>query len=309
MSATSNAIIAAVLLLGCIAAWWTLLRRRQNGEPLLPFESRRLVPWDASILGPVVLLFIFVRAAAMQGATHVVQGNDALRVAMDLSPDPQSWWSLPGYAALMFQAAAGSQVVTALATALLLVVYYRADRDDLGFSWRRLGGDVRLGVVGFFAAAVPAVFIQALMQTLVAKSQHPIVLAFGPGVETATIVWAAIAAVVVAPIAEEFLFRGVLQGWLERVWALRTPASLPDAESIAMEPVMDAAPSFAPIGISAAIFALMHIASGVDVVPLFFLALGLGYLYRQTHRLGPSIVVHMLLNAVSLTLLYFEAAA
>ena len=192
MSATSNAIIAAVLLLGCVAAWWTLLRRRANGELLVSFEPRRLVPWDASILGPAVLLFILVRAAAMECAGHFVHGNDALRVAMELSPDPQSWWSLPGYAALMFQAAAGSQVVTAVATALLLVVYYRADRDDLGFSLRRLGGDVWLGIVGFFAAAVPAVFIQALMQTLVAKSQHPIVLAFGPGVETPTIVWAAI---------------------------------------------------------------------------------------------------------------------
>ena len=166
-----------------------------------------------------------------------------------------------------------------------------------------------LGIVGFFAAAVPAVFIQALMQTLVAKSQHPIVLAFGPGVETPTIVWAAIAAVVVAPIAEEFLFRGVLQGWLERVWALRTAVASPDDETPVIESVIETAPSFAPIGISSAIFALMHITSGVDVVPLFFLALGLGYLYRQTHRLWPSIVVHMLLNAVSLTLLYFEAAA
>lgn len=309
MSATSNTIIAAVLLLGCGAAWWTLLRRREKGESLIPFEPRRLVPWDASILGPAVLLFIFVRAAAMEWAGHFVHSDDVLRAAMEQSPDPQSWWSLPGYAATMFQAAAGSQVVTALATVLLLVVYYRADRDDLGFSWQRLGGDVRLGIVGFFAAAVPAVFIQALMQTLVAKSQHPIVLAFGPGVETATIVWAAIAAVVVAPIAEEFLFRGVLQGWLERVWALRTTAAVPEAESIATEPVVEAAPSFAPIGISAAIFALMHLTSGVDVVPLFFLALGLGYLYRQTHRLWPSIVVHMLLNAASLTLLYLEAAA
>jgi membrane protease YdiL (CAAX protease family) len=30
------------------------------------------------------------------------------------------------------------------------------------------------------------------------------------------------------------------------------------------------------------------------------LALGLGYLYRQTHRIWPSLVVHALLNGCSL---------
>jgi hypothetical protein len=33
---------------------------------------------------------------------------------------------------------------------------------------------------------------------------------------------------------------------------------------------------------------------------LFFLALGLGYVYRQTHRILPGIVVHFLLNACSM---------
>ena len=40
--------------------------------------------------------------------------------------------------------------------------------------------------------------------------------------------------------------------------------------------------------VSAAIFAFMHLGQGPAPIPLFFLAIGLGYLYRQTHRATPS---------------------
>ena len=41
-----------------------------------------------------------------------------------------------------------------------------------------------------------------------------------------------------------------------------------------------------------------------DPIPLFFLALVLGYLYRRTHRLAPSLVLHMAFNATSIALLF-----
>jgi membrane protease YdiL (CAAX protease family) len=61
-----------------------------------------------------------------------------------------------------------------------------------------------------------------------------------------------------------------------------------------------------PILISSAIFALMHWQHGPDPIPLFVLAVVLGYLYRQTHRIGPSIVVHMLLNSCSLAAFWLQ---
>lgn len=59
-----------------------------------------------------------------------------------------------------------------------------------------------------------------------------------------------------------------------------------------------------PILASSAAFALMHLGHGPDPIPLFVLALALGYLYRQTHRLLPSILVHVLLNSCSLAMLW-----
>ena len=61
-----------------------------------------------------------------------------------------------------------------------------------------------------------------------------------------------------------------------------------------------------PIFISSTLFALMHWRQGPDPIPLFILAIALGYLYRQTHRILPSIVVHMLLNSCSLAAFWLQ---
>jgi len=55
---------------------------------------------------------------------------------------------------------------------------------------------------------------------------------------------------------------------------------------------------------------MMHIGQGAAPIPLFFLALALGYLYRQTGRLWPCIMVHMILNTFTIVIViltvYFE---
>ena len=65
------------------------------------------------------------------------------------------------------------------------------------------------------------------------------------------------------------------------------------------------APTFLwqPVILSSVTFALLHAGHGPDPIPLFFLAVVLGYLYAKTHRLLPSIVVHMALNGLSMLML------
>jgi hypothetical protein len=46
-----------------------------------------------------------------------------------------------------------------------------------------------------------------------------------------------------------------------------------------------------------------------DPVPLFFLALALGYLYRQTHRIVPAVVLHAGLNATTLAAAWLTTLA
>ncbi|TWU66782.1 CPBP family intramembrane glutamic endopeptidase [Crateriforma conspicua] len=55
-----------------------------------------------------------------------------------------------------------------------------------------------------------------------------------------------------------------------------------------------------PIVVTSLFFALLHFGQGLAPVPLFFLSLALGYLYRQTGNITASIVVHMVLNSLTM---------
>ena len=96
---------------------------------------------------------------------------------------------------------------------------------------------------------------------------------------------------VVTPLVEEFLFRVLLIGGFERL-----------AEGgRAFESEFQWQPrSYWPIIISSFIFAIMHFGQGAAPIPLFFLALALGYLYRRTGSITPPLIVHMTLNALTL---------
>jgi membrane protease YdiL (CAAX protease family) len=121
---------------------------------------------------------------------------------------------------------------------------------------------------------------------------------------------AVISALIVAPIFEEFLFRGLLQGWLEKM-ELRLVANLHNRSDATLNNQLSNASTqllsvaglklgTIPIFISSMLFALIHLGQGAAPIALYVFALALGYLYRQTHRLWPSMTVHFLLNAVTL---------
>jgi hypothetical protein len=59
-----------------------------------------------------------------------------------------------------------------------------------------------------------------------------------------------------------------------------------------------------PLLVSSGLFAMAHYNHGPDPIPLFFLAVGLGYLYQRTHRVLPCIVVHFLVNATTMMRLW-----
>ncbi len=89
-------------------------------------------------------------------------------------------------------------------------------------------------------------------------------------------------AVVIAPVAEEFIFRGVLFPFVKQLGF----------------------PTSAWLGVSA-LFALIHFDAGT-FVPLFALALALTWLYEKTGSLLAPIFAHSLFNAVNLAVLCFD---
>jgi membrane protease YdiL (CAAX protease family) len=92
-------------------------------------------------------------------------------------------------------------------------------------------------------------------------------------------VYLGVFAVVLAPVAEEFIFRGMLYPFVKRLGY----------------------PRLACIGVSLA-FALVH-DDAATFVPLFVLALALTWLYELTDNLFAPIAVHALFNAANLLLL------
>jgi membrane protease YdiL (CAAX protease family) len=89
-------------------------------------------------------------------------------------------------------------------------------------------------------------------------------------------------AVVLAPVAEEFIFRGLLYPFFKQLGG----------------------PRLALIGVSLG-FALIHL-DVATFVPLFVFALALTWLYELTDSLWAPIAAHALFNATNLVVLHFE---
>lgn len=110
---------------------------------------------------------------------------------------------------------------------------------------------------------------------------HPqtLIVTVGAHSGAAALVMDLMTGAVIAPVAEELLFRGLVFGGL----AQRMPVAVAAT-------------------VSALLFALSH---GLGVVaPIFVLGLGLAWLYRRTGTIWAPIMAHGVVNAISLSLLF-----
>lgn len=152
--------------------------------------------------------------------------------------------------------------------------------------------------VGFRSALLilpPVLLISALSSQLV-DYEHPVLNSMSdfavPKVFLATVIGTAL----ITPVVEEFMLRGLFQGGLQRLVDPPTPISLSTEDT----PDPWRPKSFWPMVATSFLFAMMHLGQGAAPIPLFFLSLGLGYLYRQTGNLTAPILVHMVLNSLTL---------
>jgi membrane protease YdiL (CAAX protease family) len=288
--------IAAVLAAANATIWVMLRRRRIRHGMLVDYEPRRCVPWTGIDL--VLIAMIFMAGQCALASLHL-DVPDADRMHEDRKA---SMAKLP--TSLMARAIVS--VLTVASAVVVLRQFRDADARDLGFDASRLRGDIRLGIAAFAAVSVPVYAMQlALVQFVLSK--HPLVEVLqhngDPGWRLC--LSSAISAVIVAPLVEEFLFRVVLQGWLESLVQSQYEGAPASRGAVVHLPPRR---FWTPIVFSSAAFALMHASHGPDVLPLFFFALALGYLYQQTHRIWPSLVVHLSLNACTLASLFSQIA-
>jgi membrane protease YdiL (CAAX protease family) len=252
----------AIVVLRRIGHWWLSAEDVPD-----PAEGRPPpVPWPAWY-GLLLFLAMFM---LMIGLTSVY---DRLAQAGFLPWEPLSIPEVfsPG----IFL----SQVLPPLAGLALLLRFGREGLATAGVRAGRFGPGVLNGLVAF--GAILPVCVAALVATHVFMSvlrlspeQHPLLETVKESPEGWVIPVAIVQAGVLAPLTEEFIYRGVLLMTLVKqmgiLWALV---------------------------VSSAVFAAVHMRTEPQAMaPLFFLGLALGYAAWRTRSLVAPIVCHALFN-------------
>jgi membrane protease YdiL (CAAX protease family) len=157
-------------------------------------------------------------------------------------------------------------------------------RETFGFGGPQLSRALLTAVVVTFLI-LPAVWLLQYLSVLALTRlgwppEEQVAVALISGAKSWWLrVYLGVFAVVLAPVAEEFIFRGVLYPFVKQLGS----------------------PRCAWFGVSA-LFALIHLDAGT-LVPLFVLALALTWLYEKTDNLLAPITAHSLFNVANLILL------
>lgn len=290
--------LAVALMVGtlfCSFTFWVqIFIRWCCGQSLRIGVSRLPVPWS----GRVVYLSFFVTFFA---PTFIL-----LAAAAEPGTSPKT------FTVLDVQRGCAAGITQAWVLLMMLHVHYPLRAMDLG--WRRLAHrlqppttdgvenpapltvstltrtDLLIGFLGFIACWMPVFAVNqvvALSRALILKwngmtdvePKHPFFTILENDPQWSTIAWIALSVVVVAPLVEELLYRVVLQGYLET----RNP--------------------HLAVMVSSLVFAGVHSLDGrPDALPLFPLALTLGFIYQQRHSYPAVVLLHALFNGLNLLL-------
>lgn len=303
-------------------AWVLAYSRHLRGEPLLAGDH---LPSPIGFVDIIASFICWLFCQFVAGAV-LIATNGGPAALTEMTPQTISQ--------LMLLGSLSQLVATVVIATFLLLRYQRL--SVAGLRVERLAADLKIGLVGY-VMIIPAVLLIQWGLSLLVPYEHPTLklLTEKPTFATMAICW--ISAVLIAPLTEEFFFRGVLQNWLQRLGPnakafqsneilvggydnhenhsrVEPPLSESESESEDLNPyrsppqefdhvvgqTRDDSPPMWPIFVTSTIFAMMHFGQGAAPVALFVLSLGLGFLYRQTSSIVPCFVVHFLLNGFSM---------
>jgi membrane protease YdiL (CAAX protease family) len=295
--------VLAAVAAGSLVGWFLVIRRMRRGLEPLPFEPRPPINWTGAETLLVIAAYLASGSAAGSLARWVY-GKDlaqAAPVAIGAGTPAASIVEKLSPLSILLQ----GKVVGDVLFLLIALAIFRFARptpsEQIGLSARPLF-DLRTGLAAFVVIVPPVILLQVGLTKLIGESVHPVLVGLKHSPDDALWIWSTIAVVGTAPLLEEFLFRGVIQNWLTRAWSFAAnPMVTVAGEIVPPSPRAVAFAQYGPIVATAVLFALVHLGNGPDPIPLFFLALGLGYLFRQTNRIWACWIVHLLLNAFSVS--------
>jgi len=157
---------------------------------------------------------------------------------------------------------------------------YEGQWQDIGFGYNRLGGDIKLGVISYFAFLpifAGVLITLAIIATIFnwQPEQHELIKIFlGEDVGMWVVALSLLVGCIAGPIVEECFFRGFFYPAVKKKWGLKWG-----------------------MVVSAGLFAAIH-GSSFALIPIFLLGLLLTYVYEKRRSLVPSIVIHITHNSI-----------
>ncbi len=275
--------LLGIAVLASLSLWCWLLFRRWvspgDRAALLPVRRRERPFWGAGdflvLFGLQLLLLILLQQTFISRGWIVISGADGNK-----APDGI------GSMVAMMAASSISAVLAMIASLAWLSAGdgRRLKQMDLLPSLE----DVSLGLLGALMILPPVLLISAAVSYF-QPYHHPVLDSMAQSPTPAMFAAMFLTTAIITPIIEEFTFRVLLQGGLQ---------GIADPE---VDEEGDWVPkSNWPIVVTSLFFAGMHFGQGAAYIPLFFLSVGLGYLYRQTGRFAVPVAIHMILNGTTL---------
>lgn len=229
------------------------------GEPLAVRFIERPLRWSPVALG---LAFAWIGLNAVAATTRVVDVQGVQ----------------PGIDDVRTMSVVNGLLVVVLLAALSGL--RRLPLASYGIHLRDWPRNLRAGGLGFLASLLPVYAVQfALAETGLRTEDdaNPILKLVAENSVPEVVLWIGLSVVVAAPLAEELIYRVILQGWLAG----------------------RAAPATAIIA-SSALFSMAH--GWPDLLPLFPLALILGYVFHRTRSFVAVVTLHALFNGLNLAI-------
>lgn len=197
-----------MLMFGSFLGWISAITWLRMGGKSIPVEPRRPAPWGLIHFVGIFVLFIVIGGITIRLFDTLVFNP----FIAQYPEDQQDGLRKMGH---MFSGSF-SQIITMIVASFMIVFSTRATAADLGWSLKHIGYDI---VIGLGASILFLPIIQVIMASLVylldQKYDHPLLEALSSGPVLLMYSGAFFAAVIAAPITEEFLFRVILQGLLE----------------------------------------------------------------------------------------------
>lgn len=263
------AIAAVIALMGASGSAWAVILgrwlRQQPACPPAPVERRTWSTGLTFVFGAVIVPLQVLALSQLAG-----QFLGIVKVS-----------SRETFTLQLVQLSCAINAVQVLVLVGLTLLISPLRRSDFGLFTDV--PDVLCGVFGFLASWLPVLLVNmavGLAGWRAPEGKHPFFHLLDSQGSFTTVAWIVFSVVILAPLAEELIYRVILQGWLEQ-----------------------RLPPWAAIGISSALFAAVHASPGrPDALPLWPLAIVLGVVYYRRHSLPAVMLIHALFNGSMLAL-------